>query len=317
MYKLFTLIIFSVAINLSAQKIDNTASFRNLGEHYFRFTYENDLFAATDFNYTQGYMLEFTNPALEKNPINYLFINPLVGNKQYGLAFEHIGFTPKRIVSEAIQIGDRPFASVIMLKIFLIATNNDLGHRVTSTLNVGAIGPIGFGEAMQVGIHKAIGDRIPKGWPNQIQNDLIVSYQLGYEKELLELGRNFYLGANGKAKAGSLYTNASIGITTMVGLVNSPLSAYTNKSKFQLYGFAQPQFTMVGYDATLQGGFFNKNNPYTIAAKNVERFTAQVTYGMVLTYKSWYVEYAQVNISKEFSTGKAAGWGGVKIGFTL
>jgi hypothetical protein len=38
-----------------AQKIDNLASFRDIeGANYFRFHYDNDIFFATDADYTQG-----------------------------------------------------------------------------------------------------------------------------------------------------------------------------------------------------------------------------------------------------------------------
>jgi hypothetical protein len=52
----FILILFSLFIQTSvAQKIDNLASFRDIeGANYFRFHYDNDIFFATDADYTQG-----------------------------------------------------------------------------------------------------------------------------------------------------------------------------------------------------------------------------------------------------------------------
>ena len=314
MQKLLLLVLTVLSIGVSAQKIDNNASYRNHGEKYFRFNYDNDFFAATDFNYTQGYMFEFAHPFFAKNPVNHLFLKVPSSNQKFGFALEHIGFTPEKIVPEVIQVGDRPFASTIMLRSFYAATDTASKYRITSALNVGVIGPIAFGEAMQVGIHKAIGDRIPKGWPNQISNDLVVNYELGYERNILSINRNLYVGANGNLKAGSLFTNASISMVSMFGLLNNPLGNAAKHRNFQLYGYAQPQFTVVGYDATLQGGLLN-DSPYTINAADIERFTAQVNFGAVLTYKRLYLEYSQARIGKEFRTGEAAGWGGVKFGW--
>ena len=118
-----------------AQKIDNTVSFRDINnERYVRFNYDNDFFTAKDQNYTQGYNIEFGSPYFKKNPINYLFYKPKglgwkyqkkkrASNTKYGLSWEHIGFTPGNIRSAEIQYGDRPFASALMLKSFLIQTN--------------------------------------------------------------------------------------------------------------------------------------------------------------------------------------------------
>jgi hypothetical protein len=99
-------------------------AFRTIkSDSYFRFNYENDYFASTDENYTQGYNLELVLPVFKKNPINYLFYKPENSAIKYGLALEHIGFTPYAYEKTEIQHNDRPFASAIMLKSFIIATD--------------------------------------------------------------------------------------------------------------------------------------------------------------------------------------------------
>ena len=52
---------------LSAQKIDHLVSFRDINsDSYFRFNYDNDFFAATDKDYTQGYNFELVAPIFKK-----------------------------------------------------------------------------------------------------------------------------------------------------------------------------------------------------------------------------------------------------------
>ena len=98
-------------------KIDNLVSFRDIDSpRYFRFNYDNDCFAASDENYTHGYSLEFVSPFFEMNPINTILIKPDGFNLRYGLAIEHIGFTPNKYDLPEIQFGDRPFAAAIMLR---------------------------------------------------------------------------------------------------------------------------------------------------------------------------------------------------------
>ena len=78
MKKIILTIVFVFAISniLLAQKIENTASFRDIkSDSYFRFNYDNDYFGSTDENYTQGYNFELVAPFLAKNPVNKLFLN--------------------------------------------------------------------------------------------------------------------------------------------------------------------------------------------------------------------------------------------------
>ncbi|WP_396191707.1 lipid A deacylase LpxR family protein [Flavobacterium sp.] len=314
---IFTIVfLFATSNILLAQKIENTASFRDIkSDSYFRFNYDNDYFGSTDENYTQGYNFELVAPFLEKNPVNKLFLKPKNSEFKYGLSIEHIGFTPFSIGSPEIQLGDRPFAAAIMLKSFSIATDTIQKSRLVSTLSIGLIGPGAFGKEMQVGIHEATGNTIPMGWQNQIKNDVVLNYELIYEKQLVRYNNLFALNANTKMQLGTLFTNASVGFNTSFGIINSAFTSVKNKNKFQLYLFLQPSINIIGYDATLQGGLFNDKSPYTISSNSIERFTAQSNYGLILQTKTLYFEYFIAHLTREFKTGSSAKYGGIKIGF--
>jgi hypothetical protein len=303
---------------LCSQKIDNTVSFRTLeSESYFRINYENDFFTATDKNYTQGYNLELVSPFLKSNPLNHLFFGVKDVKTNYGISIEHIGFTPNNYVSEAIQFGDRPFAAAIMLKSFSVANNHTKKTRLSQSLSLGLIGSGAFGREMQVKIHEIIGDKIPGGWDNQINNDLVLNFRLAHEKELLRFKNMLSVNSFSALQLGTLFTNASIGFSSVIGYVNSPLGPYEKNKKWQFYIYSQPIITIVGYDATLQGGVFNNKSPYVVSANDISRFTAQVNYGLVVKSKKLYFEYARTVITREFNSGNSAQWGGFKIGFSL
>ena len=294
------------------------ASFRDIkSNHYFRFNYDNDYFASTDKNYTQGYNFELVAPFLKKNPVNYLFLKPSNSEYKYGLSIEHIGYTPDNIKSTEIQYGDRPFAASIMIKSFTVATDTINNSRFVSSLNLGLIGPGAFGKEMQVAIHKATGNTIPGGWQNQIKNDLALNYEVSYEKQLVRYKNLFSLASNTNLRLGTLSTNASIGLNATVGIINSPFSTVKNKNKFLLYIYSQPIVNAIGYDATLQGGLFNKESPYTISSNSINRLTAQFNYGIVLQTKTMYFEYSRTLLTREYNLGNSAEWGGIKIGFKL
>ena len=298
-----------------AQKIDNTASFRDINsESYFRFNYDNDFFTATDLYYTQGYQLELVTPWLCKNPINYILPKVKNGETRYGLLFENLGYVPTSISVAAIQYGDRPYASTMALKSFAIATDTVQHYRIASSLTVGVIGPAAQGNEIQTGIHKWIGDEPPLGWHNQVKNDLVLDYELGYEKELLRLKNFFALNLDTKAHLSTFTTNASIGFNATLGLINSPFTATKNKKKFTAYLYTQPKLKFVGYDASLQGGLFNTTSPYTIPNSGIERFVYENNYGIIIRLHSLYFEYSRNDITSEFKSGHSHKWGGFKIG---
>lgn len=312
------LLVLLLPVIAIAQKIDNLTSIRDIkSSSYFRFHYDNDYFAASDKNYTQGYSFEWVTPYFKNNPANYLFLQPKEVESRYGLAIEHIGFTPERYDVSEIQEGDRPFAAAIYLKSFVIAIDSLNKSRFTSSFNLGIIGPAAFGGEMQIGIHEATGNKTPRGWGNQIKNDLVLNYEIGYEKQWWNYRDLFSFQAQAKAQVGTLFTNASIGFNTAIGIINSPFSSTNNRSGFQLYAYAQPVLKLVGYDTTLQGGLFQTNSPYTIGSSHIERFTTQYNFGVVLKTKTLYLEYTRSILSKEFETGTTANWGGIRIGFTI
>lgn len=315
---LYLLLLISLPYYLVAQKIDNTASFRDLkARRYVRFNYDNDYFASRDQDYTQGYNLELVSPGIRRNPINILLLRPKNSEIKFGISLEQLGFTPIDIKSDSIQYDDRPFAATIMLKSFALAIDTIHKSRLSSSFSIGIVGPGAFGKEVQVAFHKAIANTIPEGWRNQIRNDVVVNYEVSYEKQLVRFQDLFSLQTNTTLRAGTLFTNAAVGATTTFGIINGPFSVLKTKKKFLLYGYTKSMLTAIGYDATLQGGLFNRTSPYTIADGDIARLTAYINYGAVFQMRSLYLEYSRVLITREFEAGHSGKWGGIKIGFSF
>lgn len=308
---LFLLLVFPVS--LCAQKMDVLNGFRRIEcEQSIRLHYDNDLFASLDRNYTQGVQLEVILPAFRKNPVNYLFLRPKTWQTQAGICLALEQYTPNDIGSAAIQHGDRPYAAVLALESFLISVDTlrtaQLGHSV----HLGVLGPAALGGEVQTAIHRATNNVLPLGWQHQIRNAPVVNYRLRYEKQFFQLGSFF--GAQGYAdlELGTLHTRLGLGTSIQVGWMDSPYA--TRHKKVQCFLFAQANLQTVAYDATLQGGWFT-SNPHTIEAADIERFTGQINYGIVLKIRRFYLEYVMSTHSREFSSGVAASWGGLRVGF--
>jgi lipid A 3-O-deacylase len=301
-----------------AQAIDNTQAFRNIqSDHYFRVYYENDFFTGTDRDYTQGILLEWVNPSIRHFPLTHLLWRPKHSMVKYGLALENNGYTPNHLDFAQIQYGDHPYAGVILLKTFLTAVNTDRHERVSTTLSTGLIGPWAGDEDMQKDIHHWIHYIQPLGWGNQIKNDIALDYQVNYEREFLSWKDYFSLSSYTMARAGTLSTKASAGITAMLGNFYSSFSPAKKEpaKKIQFYVYDLPACNVIGYDATLQGGLFDRSSVYTIPEKHINRITFVNRWGIVVIFRKLYLEYYQSGSTREFSTSVYHKSGGLQIGF--
>ncbi|GAB2791791.1 hypothetical protein GCM10027275_40800 [Rhabdobacter roseus] len=302
------------------QRIDNLAAFRDPGtDRYLRLHYDNDYFTASDYYYTQGYQLEAVHPVLKKNPLTKVLVRLPGSATRYGLALEHIGFTPTHIDRPEVLRGDRPFAAAIFIKSFTVSTDTVQRVRVSAGLSTGVLGPVAFGEGMQSTLHRWLGGAEPLGWKHQIRNDLVLNYELNYERELYSLARFLTLHSLLQLRAGTLSTRAQAGFTMMLGKFNGPFgnASVMQKKPFQLYIYGQPLVSLVGHDATLQGGLFNRKSTYILSAADLTRSTLQYNLGGVFQYKKLLLEYYLTLLSREFETGRNHRWGGVRLGLAM
>lgn len=292
-------------------------------DKYVRFHYENDYFTATDYYYTQGMNLEIVSPSFNKFPLTKLLVAPRSGVNKFGISIEHNGYTPTSIESNEILYGDRPFAAALMLKTFSMSSNAEHHYRITSSLTLGVIGPAAGGYEMQKKIHEWIKGTVPLGWQYQVQNDVVINYEFGVEKNLVRSRNNFLINGFATAHVGTLNTKLSSGAVIMFGRLNSAITSafgdptQVSKKKLRFHVYVQPMINVVGYDATMQGGVFNKSSSYTLSSSEISRFTFQANYGAVLSTGGVYLEYFTSVISKEFDMGRDHKWGGVRIGVKL
>lgn len=283
-----------------------------------RFTYDNDFFSATDRYYTQGVRLEYIAPVFQKSPVNYMLVKDKNAQLFCGMALERDGFTPGSIRIDTIPAGNRPYAATSFLSGFAISVNKDLNTRITSQLDLGIIGPASGGKEEQTAIHNAINGLPPLGWQYQVANDAVVNYTFQYEKGVINQ-EHIQLAGLTQARLGTLFTDASAGVLIRAGWMNDYFSnlgitTQSDSRKFQVYGFAKAIGKAVGYNASMQGGLFNKS-VYTLAPDEINRVVATGFYGLVIAYRRFQLEYTKAHITKEFKNGTSHGWGHCAISF--
>lgn len=311
----FILIFLSVCQFSFAQRIDSYSPLFEIPDSSFvRIQYDNDLFQAQDLYYTQGVSLEMVFPVLKKNPLNKLFIPtkfPVLTKN--GIRIETAAFTPTSIVSDSILYNDRPYAAIMAIDFFQMSYQPTNRLKISSELQLGMIGPVALGKEIQTGIHRMTNNSLPLGWQHQIKNDVLLNYNLRLDKQLIQYNSLIAFNTFGIAKVGSYQTNLSVGIDLSVGQKNN---LYTSKKhKFQYYFYGQSQLKIVGYDASLMGGMFNRASQYTLSYSSIEKLVAENHVGLVLQFPHVYFGADFGWITREFSTGTAHSWGGVRLGF--
>lgn len=297
--------------------INTTVSYRSMHQKaYTSFRYENDFFTATDKYYTQGVSLDVVSPAISKLPTNLLLLRLANSSIQYGLAIQHNAYTPTKITDANIRYNDRPYASSLLLQQYAINTDPIKHKRVTTMLSIGVMGKIAGGQWMQETIHRNTNNKMPEGWQYQIANDVVINYNVCYEKSLIQLKDILVISGSGSVDIGTLNTQASIGSSVMVGYFDSPYSTQQSKP-FQAYIYGQSGLNFIGYDATLQGGLLNKSSVYTLTGNDINRTIAEASIGLVITYKKVQLEYFHTYNTRRFINSISHAWGGLMVSVGL
>ncbi len=288
--------------------------------HYFRINYDNDFFSATDRYYTQGILIDLVAPVIRYSPLSYTLIklNKRAQN-YYGLAFNQDCFTPRSIRYDTLNYTERPYAASMFVSHFLTSIDPEKKRRLTTKLDLGIIGPCARCEDEQKAIHTALVNIRPLGWEYQINSDYILNYSALLEQGFITKKYFEFIGI-AEGRVGTLYDDASLGITVRAGFMNSYFKHLgvvknANKNKFQCYVFGRTKAKFVAYNAMLQGGMINKANDYTIDPGKVERGVYMLYWGMVVAYKRLSLEYSKASITREFHNGITHGWGHCNISY--
>lgn len=316
---LFVIALSLVSTRLTAQAVNNLGIERSMRSNsQIRINYGNDYFTATDFYLTQSVQLEYTHPSLSKSPLYKILYHSSGTENIYGIAIGHNAYTPVYYERKEVQYNDRPFAGALFLKTFSVATDLTRKYRISSAISTGIIGPGAGAKEIQVFIHKNTSNVLPQGWGNQVRNDVVLNYEVNYQKQLLAWDNFMMLTADGMSRLGTLSTKANAGFTLMTGYFNSPFASVTLKGrKIQFYAYDHPEINVVGYDATLQGGLFNRSSVYTITSKDIPRLVFRNNWGLVARIGRLYLEYYQSFMTKEFKKGTDFRNGGIQVGIAL
>lgn len=301
----------------AAEEEADSSGFKN---QCISFAWENDLYYKQDYYFTNGFQIDFFNDWLRKSPLNRILIparKNAAGDHYSGLQLRQEIFTPQDLASDTISTGDHPYSSTLTLAQVSVRIRPASKIRMVSALRLGVLGPASLGYRTQELAHKVSNpSRPPQGWQYQLRNDLLINYDFQIEKGILDK-RFASFGVRGKSRLGTLHTDLEAGLWLMFDARGGYFKRFGPSGDpglnvlIRLSAGARHIF----YDATLQGGVFNKSNPYVITSNHLKRWIGSLDASILLEVRQHQVEVYSLLASPRFIFGEAHGW--VRIAYSF
>ena len=314
----------------------------------FSVHFENDLFADTDQNYTNGVKASWVSPDLtrfrdsEKLPAwshRYIdrlpFINDKERQRNIVLAVGQSIFTPQDTDRTDIDDDDRPYAGWLY---FATAFHSKKTSRLDSLeVQAGFVGPLSFAEHTQALIHEARGFSKPKGWGHQLKNEpgLNFIYERNWRTAFVgsDRGLGLDLISHAGGALGNIFTYANIGFELRAGWnlpkdfgtspirpggdTNAPVHQRDPRragdTRFGFHVFAYVDGRGVLRDIFLDGNTFANSHRV-----NKRRYVADFAAGAALTYEKFKLSFAKVIRTREFDNQPANHrFGSITLSYTF
>jgi lipid A 3-O-deacylase len=290
--------------------------------------YENDLFANTDQQYTNGTKISWVSPDVTQYvntdfPVltkwvdrNIHFVSDEYNDKNLAFSIGQNMYTPEDIATTELVENDRPYAAWLYLSAGFHAKNDRI--QDTFEIQLGMVGPAALGKQIQDFVHDV--RDIPKanGWENQINNEL--GLNLVAERRVRFVPDNTGKGweadaiGSGGIVLGNVSTFLNLGIEGRVGYnlpqdfgtthihpggeTNIPYIAerYRGRREEQNFGFllfASMEGKAVARDIFLDGNTFSSSHSVT-----KETLIADLAVGVKFKLRAFKVSYALVHRTK-------------------
>lgn len=296
---------------------------------------ENDLFGDNnDRFYTHGTKVSFASDGPAPKFLRRISdILPFYQKGERQIYFFDIGqtiFTPEDIDEVNLIEDDRPYAGWLFLNSVIGNVVEDRGDREVLNgiiLTIGLVGPGALAEETQEGVHSLFNATNPKGWENQLENELgiNVAYIRKWRRifafdEPTQTEINHHLGLT----LGNVYSYASAGImarygthlktdlgppTISPGFPGTPSFNYHRKSNW--YIFAGIEARAMARNIFLDGNTFQDSH-----SVDKEIYVADLQLGVAFHFKDMRLAFSQIFRTREFDTQpEPAQYGAINLTF--
>jgi len=279
-----------------------------LSNKSYQLGWDNDVFMMTDHYYTQGMVFGSYHPFFKYNPVNLLLLKPKDYSKiAFGFSGYQKTYTPKDINSDEVQYADRPYAGVLIFTSHSRAANEEKGWIFNTELDIGVMGPASGAGQVQYHYHELTENQLPNGWHHQQYNWPVLNYNFEASK-MIYSSSLIDLYAKGSTRIGTLHDDASVGLLFRFGKMDSymqtlGLPLLGSGANWQMYFNAEPTLSVVGYNATLMGGWYRNTKIHYVEFNDMSKVVGRFRSGFGLSYKSFGLLFDVILQSKEFKEG--------------
>jgi hypothetical protein len=286
------------------------------------FVWENDYFADTDQNYTNGIRISYLSGLKKPEGVSGFLAYDLLGagkdaGIRRGFAIGHSIFTPEDTAASEPLPDQHPYAGWLYGEYSVVVQQRRRVHQVT--LQAGVVGPAAQGEFLQNNWHDIIdGDRV-NGWDNQIRNE--PGFVLSYDRQFRSV-RDFGDGGFGAditpnvgVSVGNVDTRMRGGLTLRVGKdlrndygpvrVRPALAGagfFTPANEFSWYLFLGAGGSAVAHNIFLDGSLFRDGDP-SVGSRVL---VGEVQAGLAMQFRRVQIAYTFVGRTKEFDAQDGA-----------
>jgi lipid A 3-O-deacylase len=318
---LFSFLFFSLQNTLLAQvKFENQV--QETVPRYVHFDVENDMLIPrdkTDRYFTSGTKLEYSvmQTPYSRRRLQKIFLKLKDAELYIGVLLMANMYTPASLTENPVP-GDRPYAGWLCLGTKGISNSYAQATRFTTEYTLGVIGPASLQGAFQKEFHKIIDRPEPKGWKNQIANDLALNLSFVGEKRIFKPSDNVDLVGIMELNIGTVTNYMGFGGMLRAGWFDDyfkNIFQVNGTTPWQVFAFARPMVRIIADNSLLQGGIFNfRASPYKIPKDDLYRFYMETEFGYGITYRKFNFTYSQSVRTAEFKDAKNMLWG--KMSFT-
>jgi lipid A 3-O-deacylase len=195
------------------------------------------------------------------------------GVSVFGWRFGQELYTASDINVPAESVGppDHPYAAWLYGGFFQ-EWHEHTGRQVRVGFDFGCLGPCAGGKATQDLLHGLLDQPRPKGWDQQVKNEAGIVLYGDLTPIRWAWGKHIDVAPNVHGRFGNIFTDAGVGIKMRFGQLNVLPDQPT------MHGFVRLDGRAVAYNASLEGGYFSRNNPHTVSPK---RFVPEAEAGFV------------------------------------
>ena len=262
---------------------------------------DNDSYLAqgSDRYYTDGIFIYY------RRALNVTGSNSDLQNKILGIEAGQKIYNPQSGYVPSAAYIDRPFAGYLYVGSTLnLLYKNESNLKLSAQL--GVVGPASGAEEAQTFVHKNFGFYTPGGWQYQIKNDYELNLSAEYNKLV---ARASWIDASlaSYVNLGNGFSGAGVGALIRLGAFNQLFNSVSTQStaignnseslhSHELFFYYKPLLNYVAYDATIQGGLFDKHNdPKSLEiTRDKEPFIFSNQFGVGITTNRFVFDIAAI-----------------------